>query len=88
MTDYHWMVYAIVNGLVFFLYGVDKLKAEGGKYRVPEKKLILAALAGPIGGGLGMMLFRHKIRKMKFKVAVPGFFLLHIILLYLILYQL
>jgi uncharacterized membrane protein YsdA (DUF1294 family) len=52
------------GGATFFLYGVDKTQAILGNWRIPEQILHLFFLAGGvIGGGLGMLLLWHKIRK-------------------------
>jgi len=79
-----WMVYGIINAITFFVYGIDKLKAQAGSYRIPEKVLITLAFFGPIGGLLGMRLFRHKIRKTKFRILIPTFLVIHlmVVLLY------
>jgi uncharacterized membrane protein YsdA (DUF1294 family) len=72
------IVYAIINAVTFYIYGIDKLKAQEGRYRIPEKILITLALFGPIGGILGMKLFRHKTKKTKFKILVPTFLVIHV----------
>ncbi len=55
------------NFAVMIVYAVDKIKAIRGQYRISEACLLtLAALFGALGGVLGMILFRHKIRKPKF----------------------
>ena len=62
----------LINILAFVLYGADKKKAEKDKFRIPESRLILvAALGGAYGAILGMLVFRHKIRKNKFRITVP-----------------
>lgn len=62
-----WLAYGIWNAVVFAVYGVDKLKAVSGAWRISEVCLILlAALGGGVGGTLAMIAFRHKIRKPKF----------------------
>lgn len=73
-----WIVYGIINAITFFVYGLDKMKAQAGAYRIPEKVLITMALFGPIGGFLGMKLFRHKTRKNKFRILVPTFLVMHL----------
>jgi uncharacterized membrane protein YsdA (DUF1294 family) len=63
-------------------FGVDKLKSKRGGWRIPEVRLLLVALFGPFGAYAGMLLFKHKTRKVKF-LLVPIFLFIH---LYLILY--
>jgi len=62
----------LINLTAFALYGVDKLRAKRGRWRIPEAVLILTAIAGgSIGALAGMFLFHHKTRKSKFRVGVP-----------------
>ena len=75
------LILAAVNLLAFALYGIDKLKAKKGAWRIPESTLLLVAfLGGSLGALLGMELFRHKTKHAKFKVLVPLFLILHIAL--------
>ncbi len=70
-----------LNLLAFALYGIDKRKAKRGAWRISEATLLLiAALGGSVGALLGMELFRHKTRHVKFRVLVPLFLSLHIAL--------
>ena len=70
-----------VNLVSFTLYGLDKLKAKKGLWRIRESMLLLiAALGGSVGALLGMEVFRHKTKHWQFKVLVPVFFILHIAL--------
>lgn len=68
-----------VNVLTFIVYGVDKWKAQRGRWRVPEATLMgLAALGGSVGAWLAMQLFRHKTQKKKFRYGVPALFVLQV----------
>ena len=68
-----------VNVLTFIVYGVDKWKAQRGRWRVPEATLMgLAALGGSVGAWLAMQLFRHKTQKKKFRYGVPVLFVLQV----------
>ena len=72
----------VMGLLALILFGWDKLMARTGRSRVPEAALLgCAALGGGVGALLGMLLFRHKIRKLRFTVPVPLFALLQIGLL-------
>ena len=71
---------AAINLISFALYGIDKLKAKAGAWRISEATLLLAALLGPVGAMLGMELFRHKTKHAKFKILVPLFLVLYIAL--------
>ena len=53
----------IISTITFFLYGIDKLKAKLGAWRIPERVLLgFAFFGGGIGALLGINLFRHKTR--------------------------
>ncbi len=68
----------IVNIGTWLAFGLDKWKAKTGAWRIPERVLLLLALAGgSVGAMAGMMLFRHKTRKPKFFISVPVMFVLH-----------
>ena len=68
-----------LNVLTFIVYGVDKWKAQRGRWRVPEASLLgLAALGGSVGAWLAMQLFRHKTQKKKFRYGVPALFVLQV----------
>ncbi len=79
----------IINILAFLLYGIDKRKAVRKKWRIPESWLImLAVIGGPLGAFLGMQVFHHKTKKMKFCVTVPFFLLIWItIVVFLFLFR-
>ena len=67
----------VMSLLTLILFGWDKLMAVLGRSRIPEAALLGAAfLGGGTGALLGMLLFRHKIRKAPFPVLIPLFFLL------------
>lgn len=58
---------AAVNLLACILFGVDKFNASRGTWRISERKLLVAALAGGSPGAFaGRALFRHKTRKHSF----------------------
>ena len=68
---------ALMNIIAFALMGIDKNRAQKGKWRVPEKTLFLfTALFGGLGGTLGMFFFRHKTKHWYFRVFFPLFLLL------------
>lgn len=56
-----------INFAAFAAFGIDKAKAEAGKWRVKESTLLtLALLGGTVGAYAGRALFRHKTRKQPF----------------------
>ena len=74
--------YALMTIVTFVLYGVDKSKAKKGKWRIPEKTLLLfAACFGGLGAFLGMKIFRHKTKHTSFKILVPTFMIIQFILI-------
>ena len=61
----------LINLAAYAAFGWDKHKARRGGWRIPERTLLLLALAGgSVGAWIGMKVFRHKTRKAKFKVGV------------------
>lgn len=77
-----------LNIITLLLYGLDKWKAKKDKRRISEKTLIfLAVIGGAFGAGIGMLVFRHKIRKKKFYITIPVFVVLEILFIVFCLYQ-
>ena len=65
-----YLVLVNAAGLLFMF--VDKQKAQRGQWRIPEATLMLtAAIGGSVGSLLGMYLFRHKTRHLKFTLGIP-----------------
>ena len=53
----------LLSIITFFFYIADKNKAKKGKWRVPEKVLLLMSfLGGAFGGYPAMLIFRHKTK--------------------------
>ena len=74
-------IFALVawNVTVFSTYGIDKRKARHGRRRISEKTLLLAAaLMGGFGALLGMGVFRHKTKHIRFVIGVPLLLILNI----------
>ena len=76
------MIYLIVINIISFLsMGLDKFLAIISKRRISENTLLfLTLIGGGLGTLIGMFIFRHKIRKMKFQILVP----LSLIIFYII----
>ena len=67
-----WAVWLVINLIVFALYGLDKLKAKRGAWRIPEKTLLTGTwLLGGVGAWLAMQLFRHKTKHTAFQISAP-----------------
>ena len=70
-----------VNVIAFLVYGVDKLKARKGRWRISEATLLLLAIVGgSIGAWLGMKLWHHKTKHLKFMYGLPAILLLQLAL--------
>lgn len=62
----------LVNAAALALMLADKQKARRGVWRIPEATLLeIAVLGGSIGAIIGMYLFRHKTRHLKFSLGLP-----------------
>ena len=71
----------IINAVAFIVYGIDKLKARKGRWRISEATLLLLALVGgSIGSWLGMKVWHHKTMHLKFKYGLPAILLLQLAL--------
>ena len=76
---------AAMSLILFVVMGVDKQKAIHHQWRVKERTLILlAALGGALGGCLGMLVFRHKMKHALFVICFPLFLLLQAAAVYLL----
>ena len=81
-------VFLLVNIAALAAYGIDKRKAQKGRWRIPESTLLLLAfLGGALGASLGMRVFHHKTKHWKFKILVPLFLALHLALAVFLIYR-
>ena len=72
---------ALMNIALFVLMGRDKAAAQAGARRTPETTLLaLAVLGGSLGGMLGMVVFRHKTRKIAFRIGFPLILIIHFLI--------
>lgn len=63
---------------------LDKQKAKRHKWRISENTLIIISiLGGSIGSIIGMQLFRHKTKHIKFKLGLPIILIMQIIFIYI-----
>lgn len=71
----------LINIASFIAYGSDKHRARTGRWRTPERTLlILAFMGGALGALVGMRFFLHKTRKPLFRILVPIALVLNVIL--------
>ncbi|MBO5120868.1 MAG: DUF1294 domain-containing protein [Bacilli bacterium] len=69
----------IINILSLVLMILDKILAIKKKQRISEFHLLtITIFGGSIGTIIGMILAKHKIRKLKFILLVPLSLILHI----------
>ncbi len=60
--------YAVVSGVAFIAYGLDKSAANAGRQRTPETTLhFLGLIGGWPGALLAQRVFHHKSRKLAFQ---------------------
>ena len=72
--------FAVYNLFLFFVYGYDKLKAKKKGRRVPEVFFLVSAfLFAGIGSAFGMLVFNHKTTKMKFRILIPLFAVVNVL---------
>lgn len=83
LTPLNVIIYLVIINLIgLLIMYVDKRKAKYGKWRIPEKTLLLVALfGGSIGTITGMYLFRHKTQKLKFVLGFPTILISEIIII-------
>jgi uncharacterized membrane protein YsdA (DUF1294 family) len=76
-----------INLIAFLFYGIDKRKAQNGAWRISEATLLLFSfIGGGLGSLLGMNIFHHKTRHLKFRILVPLFLILYTAFLAICLY--
>lgn len=81
MSRYLLWYLAAVNLVTLALYGIDKVRARRGKWRIPEKTLLLLPLlGGSVGALAGMHLFHHKTQHWYFRWGIPAMLLLQLAL--------
>ena len=75
----------IVNAVALLLMLSDKSFARRKMWRIPEAALIgIAVIGGSVGALVGMYLFRHKTKHMKFVIGIPLILIAQVLLWILI----
>ena len=82
ITPINIIIYLLaINIIGFLIMYIDKKRAKCGRWRIPEKTLLLIALlGGSIGTIIGMYTFRHKTQKIKFTLGFPTILISEIII--------
>ena len=74
----------LINVISFTVYGIDKFFSIKHWYRISEFILLcFGFIGGIIGSILGIKVFNHKTKKIKFKIYLCIFSLLWFVLVYL-----
>jgi len=81
------VVFLAINLISFFVMSFDKGMSQGQKTRISEGTIFFWAIClGSIGVYLGMFAFRHKTRKIYFRLGIPLLILQNFTLLFFLWY--
>lgn len=74
------IIYLMVMNLAgLAVMGIDKRRAKKREWRISERTLFLISIAGgSIGTWMGMYVFRHKTRHLRFVVGMPAIAAVHV----------
>jgi uncharacterized membrane protein YsdA (DUF1294 family) len=76
----NWLfVYCCLNCIAFLLFAVDKLRAQGGRWRTSEHTLLWATFLGGVGAFAARRLTRHKTHKEPFRTQFRVVAVLHVV---------
>jgi uncharacterized membrane protein YsdA (DUF1294 family) len=65
-----WIYLLTLTLITFLFYGYDKYQAINQNNRIPEAVLhLLALIGGTVGAFIGQLIFRHKTKKLSFRVV-------------------
>lgn len=83
LTPLNVIIYLVTINLIgLLIMYIDKKKAKYGRWRIPEKTLLIIALfGGSIGTMIGMYWFKHKTKKLKFTLGFPTILISEIIII-------
>lgn len=75
----------LINYIAFSLYHLDKERAIKGKRRISEKNLLtVAAFGGTLGAWIGMNKYRHKTKKLSFKLWFYAILILQVLFFFMV----
>lgn len=75
--------FGLINLIGIIIMAYDKRRAIKRKWRVPEAHLFFIALIfGSLGSIIGMYLFHHKTKHLKFTIGMPLILFFQVIILY------
>ena len=82
-----FLIYLIVGFTTIVTFAIDKMAAQRGQRRIPERTLHTLELAGGwVGGLIGLHLLRHKRSKSSYTRVLYMISALHISLIIIALY--
>lgn len=73
----------LINLIGVIIMAYDKRRAINHKWRVPEAHLFfISIIFGSLGSIVGMFLFHHKTKHLKFTIGMPLILIIQVIILY------
>lgn len=76
----------IINIVSYFIFKIDKYKAENKQFRISENLLLFVSLiGGSIGSAISMIVNKHKLSKSKFFKGIPLMIILNALGFFIIL---
>lgn len=85
MNKYILYYLCAINIFGFIICFIDKNQAKKKRYRISEKFLLFISLIGGcLGFYIGMYLFHHKTKKVKFFIGIPFIIIIDCIIYYLV----
>lgn len=83
MIKYVLIYLILINLIGLLIMAYDKRRAIKRKWRVPEAHLFFIALIfGSLGSIIGMHLFHHKTKHLKFTIGMPVILLIQVMIIY------
>jgi uncharacterized membrane protein YsdA (DUF1294 family) len=65
-----WLYLLTISLITFCFYGIDKYRSMHHHRRIPESTLhVLALIGGTLGALIGQQVFRHKTKKLTFRLV-------------------
>lgn len=83
MNEILFFYIVCLNLVTFVIMFADKRQAIKHQWRIPEKTIfLLSLLGGSLGSLCGMYIFRHKTKHLSFRILLPIFLILNIIVIF------
>lgn len=86
LVEFGIIALIIWNIVTFLLYFIDKRLSKKHKRRIKEITLLICAfIMGGVGAILGMWIFHHKTKHLKFLIFVPLAVILNVLVIFYLL---